>query len=81
MSGLELDQLVVEPVVLGIRDRRVVVDVVRDGAWFSSARSSAARFVALEDAKELLRVIDEDVGLLALESLVPWIPPQATATA
>ena len=80
---LERHELVVEPVVLGVGDHRVVEDVVRDrGRRSSSSRSSAARSsVALEDVKELLRRVDEHVRLLGVEALRPWMPPQVTATA
>ena len=71
---LERDQLVVEPVVLGVRhDRHRPRRGRRRAPGSGSSRSSAARAAAaLEDAKQLLRVAHERVRLLPHEHLV-WV--------
>ena len=63
---LERLQLVEEPVVIGVRDLRVVEDVVAVEMVLDLLAQLAARFWTvldgLEDIEELLRRLDEHVG-------------------
>ena len=78
---LEREELVVEAVELRVRDLRLVEDVVAVEVVVEQvAQLGRALVRPLEDAKELLRRVDDASGSSALEPLARWMPPQVTAT-
>ena len=74
---LERDELVVELVVLGVRDLRIVEDVVAVEVVVEDLAQLGGAFVdvfALEDAIQLLGVVDDCVGVLRFEPLARMDP-------